>query len=40
MTCTAVIAQVVGDMQEAINHIHANGSGHTEVIVTSDAAGA
>ena len=31
--------ELVGDQQEAVDHIHTNGSGHTEVIVTNDAAG-
>lgn len=35
-----VTLEVVGDMDEAIDHIHANGSGHTELIITSDDAGA
>eukprot|EP00967_Tisochrysis_lutea_P016540 scaffold18639_cov22-Tisochrysis_lutea.AAC.1 len=35
-----VTLEVVGDMQEAIDHIHTNGSGHTETIVTNDAAAA
>jgi len=34
-----VTLEVVGDMQEAIDHIHMNGSGHTEVIITGDATG-
>jgi len=29
--------EVVDDMDQALDHIHANGSGHTEVIVTDDA---
>lgn len=28
--------EIVRDMEAAIDHIHANGSGHTEVIVTED----
>lgn len=35
-----VTVEVVGDMQEAIDHIHAYGSGHTECIVTEDSAAA
>jgi gamma-glutamyl phosphate reductase len=31
-----VTIEVVSDMQEAINHIHGYGSGHTECIVTED----
>jgi delta-1-pyrroline-5-carboxylate synthetase len=34
MACTV---QVVESMQAAIDHIHANGSSHTEVIITDDA---
>lgn len=29
-----VTVEVVNSMDEAINHIHNNGSGHTEVIIT------
>lgn len=35
-----VTLEVVPDMAAAIDHIHANGSGHTETIVTEDAAAA
>jgi gamma-glutamyl phosphate reductase len=35
-----VTLEVVPDMGAAIDHIHANGSGHTETIVTEDAAAA
>lgn len=33
-----VALELVPDLDAAIEHIHANGSGHTEVIVTEDAA--
>ena len=32
--------EVVGDMEEAIDHIHTHGSSHTEVIITEDGASA
>jgi delta-1-pyrroline-5-carboxylate synthetase len=35
-----VTLEVVPDMAAAIDHIHANGSGHTESIVTEDAEAA
>lgn len=35
-----VTIEIVSSLQEAIDHIHANGSGHTECIVTEDAANA
>lgn len=35
-----VTIEVVSSLQEAIDHIHANGSGHTEAIVTDDDANA
>jgi len=35
-----VTIELVSGMDEAIDHIHANGSGHTESIVTSDEAAA
>jgi len=33
-----VTLEIVKDMDEAIDHIHANGSGHTECIVAQDAS--
>lgn len=33
-----VTIEVVKDMQEAIDHIHGYGSGHTECIITEDEA--
>jgi delta-1-pyrroline-5-carboxylate synthetase len=35
-----VTLETVPDMAAAIDHIHAHGSGHTECIVTEDAAAA
>lgn len=35
MDCTV---EVVGSMQEAIDHIHSHGSSHTEAIITEDEA--
>jgi gamma-glutamyl phosphate reductase len=35
-----VTVELVDDMQAAIDHIHANGSGHTESIITEDVAAA
>jgi delta-1-pyrroline-5-carboxylate synthetase len=35
-----VTLEVVPDMAAAIDHIHTNGSGHTESIVTEDAEAA
>jgi gamma-glutamyl phosphate reductase len=32
--CNALTLELVSDMDEAIEHIHAHGSGHTEAIVT------
>lgn len=37
LACTI---EVVGSMQEAVDHIHANGSSHTEAIITQDGAAA
>ena len=33
-----VTLEIVKDMEEAIDHIHANGSGHTECIIAEDTA--
>jgi gamma-glutamyl phosphate reductase len=35
-----VTVELVPSMEAAIDHIHANGSGHTEVIITEDASAA
>lgn len=32
--------EIVDDMEEAIDHIHLNGSSHTDVIVTEDSSSA
>ena len=36
----ACCVEVVGSLEEAVGHIHAHGSGHTELIVTEDPAAA
>lgn len=38
MWCSAVV--LVASVVQAIDHIHANGSGHTECIITDDQAAA